>query len=76
MGRYTYLPIRYYHDTWVSIQLKKKIYIYFFFTNFDSTSIAIRYCYVLRFLFLTIDHGKKLNDTFNTQTVTIKQNTS
>ncbi len=44
----------------------------FFLKNFDSTSIAIRYCYVLRFLFLTLDHGKKLNDTLNIQTVTIK----
>ncbi len=48
------------------LKKKKKI------KNFDSTSIAIRYCYVLRFLFLTLDHGKKLNDTLNIQTVTIK----
>ncbi len=44
-----------------------------FFNNFDSTSIAIRYCYVLRFLFLTLDHGKKLNDTLHIQIVTIKK---
>ncbi len=46
-----------------------------FFKNFDSTSIAIQYCYVLRFLFLTLDHGKKLNDTLNIQTATIKKKT-
>ncbi len=28
---------------------------------------------VLRFLFLTLDHGKKLNDTLNIQNVTIKK---
>ncbi len=48
----------------------------FFRKNFDSTSIAIQYCYVLRFLFLTLDHGEKLNDTLNIQTVTIKKHTS
>ncbi len=68
MGWYTYLPIRYYHDTWVPIR-----YALRFFKNFDSTSIAIRYCCVLRFLFLTLDHGKKLNDTLNIQNVTIKK---
>ncbi len=41
MGRYTYLPIQYYHDTWVPIR-------------YVLRSIVIRYCYVLRFLFLTI----------------------
>ncbi len=56
MGRYTYLPIRYYHDTWVPIRY---VLWFFFFKNFDSTSIVIRYCYVLRFLFLflTLDQG-------------------
>ncbi len=46
-----------------------------FFTNFDSTSIAIRYCCVAIFLFtfFTLDHGEKLNDTLNIQTVTIKK---
>ncbi len=36
---------------------------FFFFKNFDSTSIAIRYCYVLRFCFsfLTLEHGNNLN---------------
>ncbi len=44
------------------------------FKNFDSTSITIQYTvYVLRFLFLTLDPGKKLNDTLNIQTVTIKK---
>ncbi len=52
------------------------IAFFFFFTNFDSTSIAIRYCYVMRFLFLTLDHVKKLNDTLNIQTVTIKTHLS
>ncbi len=45
-----------------------------FLKNLDTTSIAIRYCYVLRFLFLTLHHGKKLNDTLNIQTATIKKN--
>jgi len=66
MGRYTYLPIRYYHDTWADT-----IFIVIFFCkNFDSTSIVSRYCYVLcfLFLFLTLDHGKKLNDTLYIQT--------
>ncbi len=67
MGRYTYLPIRYYHDTRVPIRYVLR----FFFKNFDSTNIAIRYCFVLRFLFLTLDHEKKLNDRLNIQTVTI-----
>ncbi len=42
-----------------------------FFKNFNSTSIVIRYCYVLQFLFLTLYHGKKLNDTLNIQPATI-----
>ncbi len=46
MGRYTYLPIRYYHDTWVPIRYVLQLFI--FFKNFVSTSIAFRYCYVLR----------------------------
>ncbi len=53
------------------------ICIAIFFKNLDSTSIAIRYCYVLRFLFLTLDHGKKLNDTLNiyTDCHNLKKNT-
>ncbi len=43
--RYTYLPIRYYHDTWVPIRYVLR------FKNFDSTSIAIRYCNVAIFVF-------------------------
>ncbi len=57
MGRYTYLPIRYYHDTCADT-----ICIVIFLKNFDSTSIAFRYCYVLWFLFLTLDHGKKFEN--------------
>ncbi len=45
-----------------------------FFKNFDSTSIAIRYCGVkIFFYFFYLDRGKKLNDTFNIQTVIIKK---
>ncbi len=42
-----------------------------FFKNFDSTSIVIR-CSDFYFCFLTLDHGKKLNDTLNIQTVAIQ----
>ncbi len=71
MGRYTYLPIRYYPDTWVPIRYVLR-FIYFF-KIFDSTSIAIQYCCCnFYFLFLNLDHGEKLNDTLNIQTATIK----
>ncbi len=47
MRRYTYLPIQYYHDTWVP---KRYVWapknIFFFFKNLDSTSIAIQCCNV------------------------------
>ncbi len=41
MGRYTYLPIRYYHDTWVPI----RYVLWFFFKKFLRISIL----QVLRF---------------------------
>ncbi len=44
--------------------------VFFFFKNFDSTSIAIQCC-DFYFLFLTLDQGKKLNETHNIQTGTI-----
>ncbi len=48
------------------------MYCFFvFFKNFDSTSIVIR-CSDFYFCFLTLDHGKKLNDTLNIQTVAIQ----
>ncbi len=47
MGRYTYLPIQYYHDTWVPIRYVLR----FFLKNFDSTSIAFRYCCVAIYIF-------------------------
>ncbi len=76
MGRYTYLPIRYYHDTWVPIRYVLRFYLIFLGKkNLDSSSIAIRYCYVLQFLFLTLDPGKNLNDILNIQTVTKKKKT-
>ncbi len=42
-----------------------------FYKYCDSILLCCDFC----FLFLTLDHGKKLNDTLNIQTVTIKKHT-
>ncbi len=46
MRRYTYLPIQYYHDTWVPKRYVSAPKNIFFFKNLDSTSIAIQCCNV------------------------------
>ncbi len=65
MGRYTYLPIRYYHDTWVTIRYVLHLYV---FKNVNSTSIVIRYSNVLQcffaFFFFTLESRPwGVNDT-------------
>ncbi len=71
MGRYTYLPIWYYHNTWVPIRYVLR----FFFLRISILQVLRFDIAMLRFLFfvLTLDHGKKLNNTLNIQTVTIKK---
>ncbi len=51
MGRYTYLPIRYHHDTWVPIR-----YVLRFFLRISILQVLrFRYCYVSQFLFLVFN---------------------
>ncbi len=44
MEQNTYLPIRYYHDTWVP-------WVPIFLKNLDYKSIAVQYCCILIFVF-------------------------
>ncbi len=54
-------------------------FFFFFFKEFQFYKYwhSILLCVAIFFVcFLTLDHGKKLNDTLNIQTVTIKKNLS
>ncbi len=59
MGRYTYLPIRYYHDTWVPIRYVLQFVLRITILKVLRFDIAM--CWDFLLLFLTLDHGKKSN---------------